>query len=295
MVKIKTITPFRQIARIYSGFRQMASTIKSVHASLQHLAGIHQEIKRANDRLAGVHAAPMPNSTVALYERFGFIFALDHSSFVDRMVIERHDWEGDRISFLSGLAQRMYQGNPMVFFDLGSYWGIYSFLLSKTGFFEAIHAFDADGYNFAQLQANIFLNKMDGLISATHAAVSSENGHARMMKSRTTADGNRGASRLLIAGEELESAAVSKVAMDTLYDYAGRQLVIKMDVEGHEEEALTGMRNLIANNEIILQIEIYKEQAERVAAILDLLGLRRIGAMYPDFFYTNLPKDRLGT
>lgn len=47
-------------------------------------------------------------------------------------------------------------------------------------------------------------------------------------------------------------------------------------------------------NEIILQIEIYKEQTESVVPILRDMGLRQIGEMYPDYFYTNIPAAELG-
>jgi FkbM family methyltransferase len=298
MRKIKALTPFRQLIQIYSSFLSATSTLNSIDRNLfglqQDLYQLQKSVKKISEKIEETHRSSVPSSNVALYDRFGFVFALDSTSFVDRMVIETNDWEGDRISFLTDLARRMYQGEPMVFFDLGSYWGIYSFLLSKTNFFDAIHAFDADKYNFAQLQANIFLNKMDDLMSGVHAAVSSANGHAKMMKSRTTPDGNRGASRLLHEEEKSDWVTVQKVALDNLYDYTGRQIVVKMDVEGHEEEALTGMRRLIENNEIILQIEIYKEQTTKVTQALESLGLRRIGAMYPDFFYTNLPPSRIG-
>ena len=76
--------------------------------------------------------------------------------------------------------------------------------------------------------------------------------------------------------------------IDDELDIQDSYLVIKMDVEGHEDKALLGMQKLIQNNKVIIQVEIYKEQTSRVLPVIKKLGLRKINEIYPDFYFTNI-------
>lgn len=212
------------------------------------------------------------------------------------MVMERGVWEGDQVRQLTQLAENFRGRTNVAFLDLGSYWGYYTFMMWKTGVFNRIYAFDADVCNFAQLQANIFLNKLEGVVHARNAAVSDSNGILTLQSSRSHSDGNRGAARVLTAGEAQgipHTRQIEAIAIDDVLELSGGHLVIKMDVEAHEAEALTGLRRTIKSNQVFLQVEIYQEQSAKVMPVIRELGLRQVASIYPDFFFTNVPIGEL--
>lgn len=300
-MELKKIAPFRQIAGLYSALLGIAASLQHIsertrqEAIKDQLFAINSSIQELSI-LARRALPPEAVQDVSIYELNGFRLMLDRSSLVDRLVIEQGEWEGEQVRYLMKLSE-LFRGkkNP-VFLDLGSYWGYYSLMLQSTGIFDKIYAFDADAYNFSQLQANIFLNKLDGVIIAQHVAVSDIAGNVTVQNSRSHDDGNRGATRIL-SESELSSGGASRIvkaiAVDEILDIRDAHVVIKMDVEAHEDRALLGMKNLIANNKVIVQVEIYKEQTGVVVPVLESLGLRQVRAMYPDFFYSNLSDEEL--
>jgi hypothetical protein len=60
---------------------------------------------------------------------------------------------------------------------------------------------------------------------------------------------------------------------DVFADVAGRSIVVKMDIEGHEAKALAGMKKLLSNNRIWLQVELLPRYAEEIRAELRTCGL----------------------
>lgn len=294
------IAPFRQIAGVYSALLGIAASLQHISArtsqEAEQLVAINTSIQELSNVAKRALPPDPPLHDVAIYELSGFRLMLDRTSLVDRMVIEQGEWEGEQVRYLMKLSERFRGRKNPIFLDLGSYWGYYSLMLQSTGIFEKVYAFDADAYNFSQLQANIFLNKLDGVIVAQHAAVSDVAGVVTVQNSRSHDDGNRGATRILSASESVSSVSsrtVKAVAVDDVLNFRDSHLVIKMDVEAHEDRALLGMKNLISNNKVIVQVEIYQEQASTVVPVLEGLGLRQIGAMYPDFFYSNLSDEEL--
>ena len=255
------------------------------------LASIKHSIGRlAMALLASVGAT---KHEIDIHEINGFRLLLDDSSIVDHMVIHTGEWEGPTVRHLMRLAEAFRGKNDAVFLDLGSYWGYYTLMMYSTGIFREMHAVDADRYNFAQLQANIFLNKLDDVVTAHHGAISDAPGVLMMQSSHSHKDKNRGATKIIGPNDTgIESARpVKSFAIDDVLAFQGSHIVIKMDVEGHEDKALLGMRKLIENNHIIMQIELYRASSDPVFDLLRSMGLRQIGDMAPDFFFTNLSDD----
>ena len=105
--------------------------------------------------------------------------------------------------------------------------------------------------------------------------------------------------------------ACRAVRLDTVLDIAGKLLVVKIDVEGHEEQAVEGLLALLGRNHCVLQIEIWDVATDarpnellaifpRMAApgfyddrtaaqpLIDRLaglGLRHVGTVDHDYFF----------
>lgn len=215
------------------------------------------------DQLAArlAHMAQQRNLVLAV--RSAGTLLLDVRCIVDFHVHSNDDWEGDRIAAMMKAAA-IFAGDPRrkLFLDIGALWGLYALHARRSGLFDRIVCFEPDPANAAQLSAQLFLNQATGAIEIDRRAVSDRNGSASLDPSENQSDGNHGAARL---GEPHDrSVTVECVRLDDIIDATGAIIFIKLDVEGHEAEALDGMQRLLATNEIYLQVEAFPDHREAV-------------------------------
>lgn len=64
-----------------------------------------------------------------------------------------------------------------------------------------------------------------------------------------------------------------------------------MDVEGHEPQALSGMKQLIANNKVFMQVEVYPSMETETIAVAEKLGLTLIHRIEVETYFTNAPEE----
>jgi len=313
---VADISPFRQLIRAYSALlsisnhmalmpdalhenRRALVEIRDAAPDLQSTEKLLSEIKDAVSALKPpeipdpiiIQPTPKP---IDLFSRLGFNLLLDESSIVDRTVIETNTWEEEQLTYFSGLVERFRGKQNAIFLDIGSYWGLYSLLTLRAGVFDTMYAFDADRHNFAQLQANLFLNNATHAITAVNKAVSDKPGTLRFWDSRTHPNKNRAGVGVIDVAAGLPNYEVEAITIDSLVTKTGGHLLMKIDVEGHEESVLRGMEKTLANNKVAMQIEVFDHQHDRVFAEASRLGLRQIHRIFPDYYLTNMTPDELG-
>jgi FkbM family methyltransferase len=224
--------------------------------------------------------------------RLGLQLLIDHENAVDRQIYIAGSWEPRCVDLLFGLVEQERQKfkGEAVFLDVGSHWGLYSLLAYKTGWFDRVVAFEPDPVNYAQLQANLFLNEAVGAIEALPLAASNR---AATFGLTVRTQRNRGGTRLAEEGEEAK-AICQAVRLDDQLDFEGKLLVMKMDVESHELAALEGAMSLIARNHCVLQIEIWSATEELLAQRLPLIteqlarhGIERVAQIDSDYFFVS--------
>ncbi len=225
---------------------------------------------------------------VAIYGIEGLSLLLRAQSRIDRRMIESGTWETSQVARLVSLVKlsRKQSKGPAVFLDIGAYFGFYALTMRRESLFDRIIAFEPDAMNFAQLGAQLYLNDAAYEIEVQRLAVSDTTGTGTMPKS--TLRKNRGTSGLGITAPPEATMTVGTAALDALYDFHDTLVVAKIDVEGHQAAVLHGMRATISRNRVVLQIEIWKNEREAALRILEGLGLKVIGNMYPDYFATNI-------
>lgn len=79
---------------------------------------------------------------------------------------------------------------------------------------------------------------------------------------------------------------VQTCTLDELFDFRNERIAIKMDIEGHEADALRGAANLLHNNEVFLQIEIWPHKVGCVR-YLESQGLSLIANIGRDFYFAS--------
>lgn len=225
-------------------------------------------------------------------QRLGLTLLLDQENAVDRQLFISGAWEPECVDQLFGMIEqeRRHHRGEAVFLDVGSHWGLYALLAHKTGYFSRIVAFEPDPTNYAQLQANLFLNDAAVAIEPRQLAASDREATFGLVL-RTHR--NRGGTRLAEEGEAGQ-VACRAVRLDRELDFEGKLLVMKMDVESHELAAIEGMMGLLAKNHCVLQIEIWSETeellAKRLPVITDMLarhGIKRVKKIDSDYFFVS--------
>lgn len=249
-------------------------------------------IVRGLFRLALEGWASLVHGRFWVERRMGLRLLLDRENIVDRQIFLAGSWEQDLLDRLFGLveAQRRHHDGGLVFLDIGSHWGLYALLARRTGLFERIVAFEPDPTNHAQLQANLFLNGAEGDIEVMKLAASDRaTSFGLFMRSNA----NRGATRIARDGEDGQVTCHAD-RVDRHLDFEGKLLVVKMDVEGHELEALEGMIGLLAKNRCVFQVEIWDMpdgELQRREKILDdffaRFGMTCVGASVNDHWYVS--------
>ncbi|GAA5233257.1 FkbM family methyltransferase [Verticiella sediminum] len=300
------VSPFRQMRRAYAGILRtqeaVAASERKLQASLQHLtrqvdALARQQEPRREEANGPAHVPQAPHALlpatsaltdVGLYERMGFRLLLDSTSEVDRCVIDSGSWEADQTRYFVQTLARLQQDRSVVFLDLGAYWGLYSLLAMRAGV-QRIHAFDADPHNFAQLQAQIFLNLAATRITPHNLAISDAAGTLTFFDSRAHPDGNRGGVGVVGDDFPLATLRVPAVSIDEYLPLQDERIVIKMDLEGHEDRALAGLERTVKTNEVFMQVEVFEGNAQRILPVVERLGLRQVHALGVDRYFTNMP------
>jgi FkbM family methyltransferase len=155
----------------------------------------------------------------------------------------------------------------MLGFDVGAYQGFFSLLLARRC--ERVVAVEPDPRNVAELEANIALNDVNVVV--VQAAAAAKPGQTNLLLGVEPSE-----SRLVEAHYEKNpwsaSAPVRVTTLDELAEQHGYPGVIKIDVEGAEEEVLQGGSAVLAGRPAIA-CEIHTTPAQ-VEELLRGFGYR---------------------
>jgi FkbM family methyltransferase len=225
----------------------------------------------------------------SLQRRLGLSLLLDWDNIVDRELMLSGTWEKERVDRLFELADKARRSHVggAIFLDVGAHWGLYALLAHRTGWFERIVALEPDPTNFAQLQANLFLNGAEAAIEPLQLAASDSE---RTFQLARRVDINRGATKL-VAAAGTGHATCRAVRADKLLDIAGKLLVIKIDVEDHEVAAIAGLEDLLARNRCVIMAEIDDStdpgRPKAIANKLAAFGIGHVGSISADHFFVS--------
>jgi FkbM family methyltransferase len=213
-----------------------------------------------------------------------------HSQVVERTIIETGNWEAEQQNFLLATARTLISelAREAIFIDIGAYFGLYALRMARSGLFHRIIAIEGDRCNYSHLRANVFINALDRKIDCLEIAVSDSVWDMYFRHSEASPVGNRGG--VGHTEHDLHLAEKKKtVPIDDVVSASGSLIVTKIDVEGHELRVIRGMRRLIENNSVLLQVECVESAVDSHEQFLTSVGLRRINRISIDSYWTNIP------
>lgn len=148
-----------------------------------------------------------------------------------------------------------------VVLDLGANIGYYALLAARlVGEKGIVYAFEPEPTNYSLLLKNIELNEYHNIVPV-QKAVSNITGMVRLFLDEKDA----GAHTIYQPEANRESVEIQSVALDKFFEDKKHPIdVIKMDIEGAEMSALSGMKRIIRENENLkMFVEFYLPGIER--------------------------------
>jgi FkbM family methyltransferase len=174
-----------------------------------------------------------------------------------------------------------YAKTSGVVFDIGANAGIYSLLSASANPAAIVHSFEPNTFNFTRLQKNIALNGYNIVANKTAVGSNSEKLQFAVPKDQRlisyTSSANFDYIMITHRGEiEWEKVFVDCITIDGYCEKHGIKTIdlIKIDVEGHEEEVLLGAVNTLRRSNTVIMCEIFfgEEKTKFFSGFLGEIG-----------------------
>ncbi|TAL38795.1 MAG: FkbM family methyltransferase [Alphaproteobacteria bacterium] len=209
----------------------------------------------------------------------GALFLLDYKKLPDRKVALHGGHElRQHAYFFSQLMKKSCD----VFLDVGANIGLYTIDAASHGVPE-IHAFEPDPRNYAQLHANLYLNKLAAEVRTYPIGLSDKSGS---LEFDLAPDAKTNLTK--VAAGSTASSHTQKLPvkpLDEVVPCTGKKIFLKIDVEGHEHAVLKGAARLLANNDCFLQVEAWPENAPALTAYLETFGYKLVHRIQDDYYF----------
>lgn len=146
----------------------------------------------------------------------------------------------------SVITQLVKPGNRVV--DVGAHIGYYTLILADlVGPKGRVYAFEPDPANFKLLSKNVIVNEFDS-VTLINQAVTDKVGEVKLF----TSQDNLGDHQIYSSDPSRESVNVKSTSLDKYFRNKAKIDLIKVDIQGSEPAALTGMRQLLITNPNII-------------------------------------------
>jgi len=208
----------------------------------------------------------------------GAAFLVNFRNYVDRQIAFHGDYETAQHDYLLGEMDRR---GCDVFIDVGANIGLYSVLVARRPSPPRIVAFEPDPRNYDQFRANLLINGVTASVETHRLAVSNRSSVAFRMASATSTGESR------VDPNDPDAVELPAVRLDEFMPLTGKTVFIKIDIEGHELAALTGMAGLLRANRCFLQVECFAERLGQVMAFMGQAGFARRHEIESDRFFAN--------
>ncbi len=212
---------------------------------------------------------------------------LDIRDSIDREIYFTNRYEEEQIKLLIDSIKKFKITH---FIDVGANIGIYALNIAKNFPNIKIDAFEPHKGAFERMKANIHQNGFSQIIQSHNLALSVENKNGYLQASTRFGTYQSGGASISPEGE----MKISQVRGDDLIKDVDSFIAIKIDVEGFELSVLQGIENLIKNNKIFLQIEIFDEKLSETSKFLEDFNFKLIEKgtfthqdTVKDYFYIN--------
>jgi len=220
-------------------------------------------------------------------KRSNSFLLVDNRNWIDARIIVRKPYEAEQLKVCADIIRRE---RITTFIDVGANFGLYSVVLNNRISLKKTYAFEPVIRNYFQMCGNIFINQLQNRVIPIQKALSNKNNKMTIHVDPSST----GVSRLSLENSGRNNKVFSYqeqiecVTLDSEINLSGEKIFIKIDVEGHELEALQGMVNTLKSNNVFLQIEAFGEKhLAELHAFLIPFGYAYDGCIGSDHRFSN--------
>jgi FkbM family methyltransferase len=209
---------------------------------------------------------------------------------IDKIIFYKNEYEEKQIKFLCGWIKK---NKPNIFIDIGANFGVYSLRISKLFQMLKVISFEPVLTTFNKLKMNIKINNLGKRIKTYNVGLSNANGLKKMVALKRRNYIQSGGFSFNIPKRKLTDEEITQynktIKGDELLKFKKKKIVVKIDVEGYENKVLLGIKNLLKNNKILLQIEIFDDNFKKINKFLLEKRFKLINKFNKtcDYFYIN--------
>ena len=181
------------------------------------------------------------------YKNQNLVYELDLRYLVDRRFY-LFGWDQDVIRYLNHYIKA---NKSDYFFDIGSCWGVYSLQIANKNPKIKIFAFDVFKKNIDRLRKMAEINNIKNIKTFNNAIGAKKNIEIFSVNELYSPNFSK----------DLNGKYQIKVpqnTIDNLIKISGKKIVIKIDVERSELDALKGCKNLLRKNKCLIILETNK-------------------------------------
>jgi FkbM family methyltransferase len=186
---------------------------------------------------------------IQLTTKRGFTLNAFEGDSITKEVQKKGEYDSNTLDSLSGILASI---QPNISLDVGANIGNHALVIAKYS--AKVLAFEPVNFVFDVLQSNIKQNSANN-IAAENLALSDK---SAALVIHIANNGNLGSSSIEANAGEGEQLTIHTVAGDDYLkqNFNNQQIdFVKMDVEGHEAMALTGLKQTIAQHQPLLLLE----------------------------------------
>jgi FkbM family methyltransferase len=183
--------------------------------------------------------------------------------------------------------------SDFAFYDIGANIGVYSIFISSHPKVKDIHIFEPMAECIKEIKSNVEANGLKNLITTHSVALSSSSGTIRFKKVSDYSGANGVSSTFLFPDVKAQGEIdVPIEKLDNIVKERNRNIVLKIDVEGHEYDVIRGATTLLSNNTGFIQIEIHDSSPHRqnIFELLNSMGWKKIINISWDYYFTNIDR-----
>lgn len=186
------------------------------------------------------------------------------SDHIQRNLIFDKDFYESNI--LSMVENRYFKDNFFIL-DIGANIGNHSLFYAKSKLVRKVYSFEPIKDIYRILKVNVVINKLEEKIETFNLGLSNEEGKASISNYDKT---NLGSTS--IVSNNKGNIIISK--LDNIQNSFNKIDFIKIDVEGHEDKVLLGMKQIFIRFNPIIQIEIFSENYDKVIKIFNEINYK---------------------
>jgi FkbM family methyltransferase len=210
---------------------------------------------------------------------------------MDKEIFLFNSYENFQIEFL---INNIKKNNLNYFIDIGANSGIYSFIVSNNFHKIRIKSFEPVKKTISKFKKNLKLNKRLKNIKLHKYGLSNKNSKLSMKAQVRNNYIQSSGYGVVKRGDNLKDLHIEKNIFkigDETIKLKNKKICIKIDAESHEYEVLQGLKKFLNYNEIFLQVEIFKENFNKIDKYLKSQKFKCINAISndgkTDYYYKN--------